>query len=157
MLPVLSLNGILHLEVVDNAVTSADFCQFIEGLLPHMNEFPLPNSVLVINNMSIHKVDGIQEMVKDHGACLVYLPLYSPNFNPIELAFSTIKQWLCSNHDRVNQELESVNSTIYNIQYSGRLFIQSQQIKQGVGTNIVVTSLTNEHFFCLYCIPYVQE
>ena len=42
MLPVLSLDGVLHLEVVKNAVTGADFCQFIEGLLPCMNEFPLP-------------------------------------------------------------------------------------------------------------------
>ena len=115
MLPALSLDGVLHLEVVENAVTGADFRQFIEGLLPRMNEFPLPNSVLVIDNASIHKVDGIREMVEDRGARLVYLPSYSPDFNPIELAFSTIKQWLRSNRDRVNQELESVDGTIYNI------------------------------------------
>ena len=47
MLPALSLDGILHLEVVENAITGADFHRFVEGLLPRMNEFPLPNSVLV--------------------------------------------------------------------------------------------------------------
>ena len=83
MLPALSLDGILHLEVVENAVTGADFRRFVEGLLLHMNEFPLPNSVLVIDNASIHKVEGIRELVEDRGARLIYLPSYSPDFNPI--------------------------------------------------------------------------
>ena len=115
MLPALSIDGVLHLEVVENAVTGADFHRFIEGLLPRMNKFPLSNSVLVINNTSIHKFDSIRKMVEGHGACLMYLPSYSPDFNPIELVFLTIKQWLHSNRDRVNQELESNNGTIYNM------------------------------------------
>ena len=115
MLPALSLDGILHLEVVENAVTGADFCRFVEGLLLQMNEFPLPNSVLVIDNASIHKIDGIRELVEDRGARLLYLPSYSPDFNPIELAFSTIKQWLRLNRDRVNQELQSRDGRIYDI------------------------------------------
>ena len=87
MLPALLLDGILHLEVVENAVTGADFCRFIEGVLLHMNEFPLPNLVLVIDNTSIHKIDGIWELVENRGARLLYLPSYSPDFNPIELAY----------------------------------------------------------------------
>ena len=129
MLPALSLDGILHLEVVENAVTSADFRRFVEGLLPRMNEFPLPNSVLVIDNASIHKFDGIREIVEDRGARLVYLPSYSPDFNPIELAFSTIKQWLRSNHDRVNQELESDNGTIYNIFWEAVHSVTAEQAR----------------------------
>ena len=54
-------------------------------------------------------------MVEDRGARLVYLPSYSPDFNPIELTFSTIKQWLRLNRDRVNRELESVDGTVYNV------------------------------------------
>ena len=115
MLLALSLDGILHLEVVENAVTGADFCWFVEGLLLQMNEFPLPNLVLVIDNVSIHKVDGIWELVEDRGMCLLYLPLYSPDFNPIELAFSTIKQWLHSNCDCVNCKLDSGEGRIFNI------------------------------------------
>ena len=53
-------------------------------------------------------------MVKECGARLLYLPAYSPNFNPIELAFSTIKAWLHANRDHINQELESENGTVYN-------------------------------------------
>ena len=115
MLPVLLLNGVLHLDVVENAVTSADFCCFVEGLLPCMNKFSLPNSVLVIDNVSIHRFDGIWEIVEDCATHLVYLSLYSPDFNPIKLAFLTIKQWLCLHCDCVNQELESDNGTLYNI------------------------------------------
>jgi transposase len=80
-----------------------------------MNEWPLPNSVLVIDNASIHKVPGIREMVEERGARLLYLPAYSPDFNPIELAFSSIKAWLRANRDRIDRELESNNVTVYNI------------------------------------------
>ena len=101
MLPTLSLDGILHLEVLENAITGEDFRQFVEGLLPHMSEWPLPNLVLVIDNAAIHKVEGIREMVKEHGSRLLYLPTYSPDYNPIENTFSSIKSWLCSNRNRV--------------------------------------------------------
>ena len=59
ILPALSLDGILHLEVVENAITGNIFHQFIQGLLPQMNEWPLPNSVLVVDNTATHKVAGI--------------------------------------------------------------------------------------------------
>ncbi len=114
LLPAISLDGILHLEVVEGAVTGTDFRRFVQGLLPLMNEWPLPNSVLVIDNASIHKVAGIREMVEERGMRLLYLPAYSPDLNPIELAFLTIKAWLHANRDRVNQELESENGVVYN-------------------------------------------
>ena len=114
ILPALSLDGILHLEVVENAITGNIFHQFIQGLLPQMNEWPLPNSVLIVDNAVIHKVAGIRELVEGHGACLLYLPVYSPDFNPIELAFSSIKVWLCANHTCLNAEFEIEDSSIYN-------------------------------------------
>ena len=80
-----------------------------------MNEWPLPRSVLIIDNASIHKVAGIREMVEERGARLLYLPAYSPDFNPIELAFSTIKTWLRANRDRVNQELDAEDGVVYNV------------------------------------------
>ena len=113
MLPAISLDGILHLEVVENAITGDIFRQFIEGLLPRMNEWPLPNSVLVVDNAAIHKVAGIRELVKGHGARLIYLPSYLPDLNPIELAFLSIKAWLCANHAHVNVDLETGNGNVY--------------------------------------------
>ena len=114
ILPALSLNSILHLEVVKNTVTGATFHCFVEGLLLRMNKWPLPNSVLIIDNTSIHKVAGICELVEEHGMCLMFLPSYSPNLNPIKLSFSSIKAWLHTNCDQVNWEMESKNGTVYN-------------------------------------------
>ncbi|TFK68634.1 hypothetical protein BDN72DRAFT_748652, partial [Pluteus cervinus] len=63
MLPALSLDGILHLEVIDRSFTAATFNQFIEGLLDNMNPFPAPNSVIAMDNASIHKSHLLEEMV----------------------------------------------------------------------------------------------
>ena len=114
MLPALSLNGILHLDIVENAVTSTAFRHFVKGLLPRMNKWPLPNSVLVVDNVSIHKVDGICELVEASDMRLMFLPAYSPDLNPIELTFSSVKAWLRANRDRVNQEMDSENGSVYN-------------------------------------------
>jgi hypothetical protein len=115
ILPALSLDGVLHLEVVENAVTGAIFRRFIEGLLPLMNRWPLPNSVLVVDNASIHKVAGIRELVEERGMLLMFLPSYSPDLNPIELAFSSIKAWLRANRNRMNQEMAGEDGTVYNV------------------------------------------
>ena len=80
-----------------------------------MNKWPLPNSVLVIDNTSVDNVAGVREAVEEHGACLLCLPSYSPNFNPIELAFSTIKAWLRRDRERVNESLQSENGVVYDI------------------------------------------
>ena len=110
----LSLDGILHLEVVENAVTGDVFRRFVEGLLPRMNKWPLPNSVLVIDNASIHKAAAIRELVEECGMRLMFLPAYSPDLNPIELAFSSIKAWLRENRNFVNQEMQGEEGTVYN-------------------------------------------
>ena len=113
ILPAISLDGIVHLEVLDKAISGDDFRRFVQGLLPRMNEWPLPKSVLIVDNASIHKVAGIREMVEERGARLVYLPAYSPDFNPIELAFSKIKGWLRANRERLDIELNSGDATVY--------------------------------------------
>jgi len=45
----------------------------------------------VLDNLPAHKVSGIRERVEAAGARLLYLPAYSPDFNPIELAFAKFK------------------------------------------------------------------
>ncbi|KAI0363220.1 hypothetical protein BV20DRAFT_958730 [Pilatotrama ljubarskyi] len=65
MLPALSLDGILHLKVVEGSFTTALFADFIAGLLEHMNPFPLPNSVIVMDNCRIHKADLIIDMIEE--------------------------------------------------------------------------------------------
>lgn len=64
MLPALSLDGILHLDVLDRSYTSQLFNEFVDGLLDNMNPFPARNSVLVMDNASIHKSLILQQMVE---------------------------------------------------------------------------------------------
>jgi hypothetical protein len=65
ILPALSLDGILHLEVLDHSFSGEEFILFVRGLLDQMQPWPLPNSVLVLDNASIHKVPGILEIVEE--------------------------------------------------------------------------------------------
>jgi len=60
------------------------FEDFIEQLLPLCGRWPERNSVLVMDNASIHHTKRIQQMCNNAGVKLVYLPPYSPNLNPIE-------------------------------------------------------------------------
>jgi hypothetical protein len=59
----LSLDGILHLDVLDHSYTAAAFNSFIDGLLDNMNPFPMQNSVIVMDNASIHKSPELEAMV----------------------------------------------------------------------------------------------
>jgi transposase len=64
-LPALSLDGILALEIIEGSFTKLTFTSFINGLLEHMNPFPKPNSVIVMDNCRIHKSELIQEMIRE--------------------------------------------------------------------------------------------
>ena len=53
-----------------------------------------PGDVVVLDNLSAHKVPGIREAIETAGAKLLYLPPYSPDFNPIEQLFAKLKALL---------------------------------------------------------------
>jgi hypothetical protein len=54
-------------------------------------------------------------MIEERGARLVYLPAYSPDLNPIEEAFSSIKAWLRANRDYVLGEVEGLGADPYGV------------------------------------------
>ncbi len=54
-----------------------------------------PGQVVVIDNLGAHKGERVREMIEARGCKLLYLPPYSPDFDPIEEAFSKIKGLLC--------------------------------------------------------------
>lgn len=56
-----------------------------------MNPFPNDRSILVLDNCAIHKSEALREAVESMGCLLVFLPPYSPDFNPIEESFSAGK------------------------------------------------------------------
>ena len=68
-------------------------------VLPHLGEFPGPQSILVLDNAVVHWFPGMQDLVESRGARLIYLPTYSYDFNPIEMAFSKVKATVMRHRD----------------------------------------------------------
>jgi transposase len=88
--------------VVDGALNGETFRAYVEqALAPTLSR----GDVLVMDNLSVHKVPGIREAVEARGATLLYLPPYSPDLNPIELAFSKLKGLLRSAAERTTNAL----------------------------------------------------
>jgi hypothetical protein len=65
VLPALSLDGMLNVDIVEGSFTQTSFTQFIEGTLDCMNPFPGANSVIVMDNCRIHHADFIIQMIRD--------------------------------------------------------------------------------------------
>ncbi|TMR62667.1 transposase, partial [Streptococcus pseudopneumoniae] len=67
-----------------------------------------PGDIVIMDNLSSHKVAGVREAIKAADAFLLYLPPYSPDLNPIELAFSKLKALLRKAAARSVEDLWSV-------------------------------------------------
>jgi hypothetical protein len=65
-----------------------------------------PGDVVIMDNLSSHKVDGVRQRILDRQAELLYLPPYSPDLNPIEKAWSKLKQILRQAKARTAQALD---------------------------------------------------
>jgi transposase len=79
--------------VFDGAVNGESFLAFIEQVLvPTLR----PGDVVIMDNLGSHKVAGVREAIEAAGASLLFLPPYSPDLNPIEMAFAKLKSLLRS-------------------------------------------------------------
>jgi len=56
-----------------------------------MNSFPEKNSIIIMDNTRIHHDEALIKSVEEFSKKVIYLPSYSPDFNPIETAFSSLK------------------------------------------------------------------
>ena len=86
----LRLSGMTAPLVYDGAMNGAVFLAYIEQVLV---KTLAPDDIVVMDNLPAHKAAGVAQAIEAAGARLLYLPPYSPDFNPIELAFSKFK-WL---------------------------------------------------------------
>eukprot|EP00732_Lithocolla_globosa_P002790 Lithocolla_globosa_v1_NODE_1954_length_2242_cov_6.186100.p1 type:complete len:326 gc:universal NODE_1954_length_2242_cov_6.186100:1055-2032(+) len=101
----LNISGIVGLKVIEGTNNALTFMQFIdEEILPILQPYPLPNSIVVLDNAAIHHVAIIAEMIESYGAFLIFLPPYSPILNPIEEIFALVKKWLQRNQEFVLDE-----------------------------------------------------
>ena len=87
----LTLRGLIAPFVLDGPINRDAFETYVEKVLvPELR----PGDVVIMDNVSSHKGPAVREMIEAAGARLLYLPRYSPDFNPIEKAFSKLKALL---------------------------------------------------------------
>jgi len=104
----MSILGIVAIKVTRDTVDGDAFYDFIcVSLLPKIMPFNgiNPNSVLILDNCSVHHVTEAQEALGDCGVMTHYLPPYSPDYNPIELLFSKVKYKIKS----MEAEMQAIN------------------------------------------------
>ena len=87
----LRLNGMTAPLVIDGAMTGAAFLAYVEQqLAPSLSH----GDIVVMDNVSVHRVAGVEQAITARGATIRHLPPYSPDMNPIEQAFAKLKAML---------------------------------------------------------------
>lgn len=103
MIAALGLHGIEAVMTIEGATDAEVFHAYAERVLgPTLR----PGDVVVLDNLSAHKMTAIREVIEGRGARLLYLPPYSPDLAPIEQAWSKIKTFLRTAKARTREALE---------------------------------------------------
>lgn len=87
----LRLQGLTAPLVVDGPINGEVFLAYVQQ---HLAPTLKPGDIVIMDNLSSHKVTGVREAIEAVGASLMFLPPYSPDFNPIEQVFSKLKALL---------------------------------------------------------------
>jgi transposase len=101
----LRLSGMTAPMLLDGPMNGPAFLAYAEQVLaPELR----PGDIVVMDNLPAHKISGVRDAIENAGARLLFLPPYSPDFNPIEMAFSKLKAMLRKAAARAVDELWSV-------------------------------------------------
>lgn len=91
LLSCMTLSGMGPSMAVQGATTARVFETYVDQVLaPSLR----PGQVVVMDNLGAHRPTRVRELIEEAGCELLYLPAYSPDFNPIEEAFSKVKNLL---------------------------------------------------------------
>ena len=96
----MSTNGVEDFYIVEGSVNGEIFCEYLRNsLLPLLQPFngTNSNSIVIIDNASIHHLDEACQLILNTGSLLWFLPPYSPDLNPIEQLFHQVKAFLRNN------------------------------------------------------------
>jgi len=105
-------DGLLTYFSRRGAFNTVSFTYFIETfVIPGMFQYPGPKSVIVLDNCNIHSVVQLRRIARTYHVKFLFLPAYSPKFNPIELVFSKVKKVLM----RIGLEREALGDSAYAI------------------------------------------
>jgi putative transposase len=98
------LNGLDTIEF-PNHTKSEDFCQFLISI---RNNNPMNRICLVLDNFQTHKAKRVKEKARTLNIELIYLPPYSPDLNPIEYLWKSIKRLISVSRIESKQELTEI-------------------------------------------------
>ena len=104
--------------VVDGAINGKIFLAWVEQ---HLAQELKPGDIVIMDNLSSHKVKGVAQAIEAVNAQLLFLPPYSPDLNPIELAFSKFKRLIRSAKERTVDSLWNKCGEVLD-QFSGTEF-----------------------------------
>jgi transposase len=103
VLGALSLTGITAAMTIEGSTDTSVFSTFVQTILaPALR----PGQIVIMDNLSSHKGEEIQEAIKAVGATLEYLPSYSPDLSPIEKCWSKFKELLRAKAARTRELLD---------------------------------------------------
>jgi transposase len=98
----LRCNGLTAPMAIDGPMTGPAFLAYLEQVLaPTLKR----GDIVIMDNVATHKMESVRIIIEARGARLIYLPPYSPDLNPIELAFSKLKALLRKAAARTKQSL----------------------------------------------------
>lgn len=101
----LRLSGMAATMLLDSPMNGPAFLAYAAQVLaPELK----PGDIVVMDNLPAHRISGVRETIEKAGAQLLFLPPYSPDLNPIEMAFSKLKALLRKAAARTVDELWSV-------------------------------------------------
>ena len=101
----ISTKGMGPAMTLTGAADTKAFEVYIEKVLAPSLE---RGKIVVMDNLSIHKSERARQMIEDRGCKLLFLPAYSPDFTPIEEAFSKLKGYLRRAEARTREALQIV-------------------------------------------------
>ena len=102
---VMTTAAFLDCYIAEGNVNGDVFYHFVQDtLLPHLNIYNgvNPNSVVILDNCSIHHLADVVDLIHSVGALILYLPPYSPDLMPIEECFNKVKLFLLENDEFEN-------------------------------------------------------
>ena len=108
ILGAVSLSGWVATMTIEAPTDGDVFLAYLQQVLcPQLK----PGQCVVMDNLAAHKVDGVRQAIESSGARLLYLPPYSPDFNPIEQCWAQLKQHLRAAKSRSLITLEHAVTT----------------------------------------------
>ena len=95
ILPAYTVNGYLLCTDIKKSFYNSDqfYIWIVNSLFPHLNFYLMHQSIVCLDNLSIHLDPWVWQAIEDHGCLLKFLPPYSPDYSSIELSFDLLKAW----------------------------------------------------------------